>query len=135
MLFAIAFSVPAATPAASPTSQEIAVAHGVIHLVAISFLRGPNGLVHVRVRRSGLHQIVPTSSGDIVGDGNTVQTVLREPMLEPPYTLTVEAWSPLCDYSHLVTVEVHILPQDTLEPKLPELGLIPQLLALFVRKK
>lgn len=127
MLFATTLSVPAATTKASPASVKLVLARGIIHQVDISFLDGPENEVHVIVRRPGLHQIVPTSEGTVVGNALTVSAFLREDLLEPPYQVVVDAWSPDASYAHEISVRVHVLPEEVLQPPQEGLGILHKL--------
>lgn len=127
MLFSTTLTVPAATAQASPASVDLVIARGVIHQVDVSFLDGPENEVHVIVRRPGLHQIVPTSNGTVVGNAQTVSAFLREEILEPPFELAVDAWSPDATYAHEIAVRVHILPQEIVSPPQEGLGILHKL--------
>ncbi|MFQ5880564.1 MAG: hypothetical protein ACE5IZ_10380 [Dehalococcoidia bacterium] len=127
MIFATTLSVPAGTAATAKVEARLAIARGIIHLVEIAFLDGPENEVHVAVRRPGLHQLVPTTAGSIVGNNQTIPTVLHEEAFEPPWELVVEGWSPDADYVHEVAVRVHVLPQEVLAPPREELGILRRL--------
>ena len=124
MLFTSTFTVPAATPAAAPHTEELVVAHGIIHQVEVAFLDGPEDEVNVVVRRA-LRQLVPTNpEASVVGNDTTVRAILSEPIEEPPYLLHIDSWSPNSTYGHEVTVRVHILPREVLMPEIPEMGVL-----------
>ncbi len=127
MLFATTLTVPAGTLQADPASADLVLARGIIHQVDISFLDGPENEVHVIVRRPGLHQLVPTSDGDVVGNAQTVSAYLREEILEAPFHLVVDAWSPNATYAHEVAVRVHILPPEVIQPPQEGLGILQKL--------
>ncbi len=127
MIFATTLSVPAATKEASKAEARLTIAQGIIHLVEISFLDGPENEVNVALRRSGLHQIVPTGEGSIVGNAQTIFIVLHEEALQPPLELVVEGWAPNATYAHEVAVRVYILPQEILRPPREELGILQRL--------
>ena len=127
MIFSTTLSVPAATARASPATVDLVIAHGIIHHVDISFLDGPENEVHVIVRRPGLHQIVPTNEGDIVGNSRTVAVFLWEPVEGPPYQLVVDAWSPDASYAHEIAVDVHVLPREVIAPLREEIPLLRRL--------
>ena len=127
MIFATTLSIPAATPANAKVEARLVLAQGVIHLVEITFLDGPENEVHVALRWPGTHQIVPTTEGSIVGNNQTVATVLREVAHEVPGELVVEGWSPDATYVHEVAVRVHILPQEALAPPREELSILQRL--------
>lgn len=127
MIFSTALSVPAGTTKASPATVDLVIAHGIIHLVEVSFLDGPENEVHVILRRPGLHQIVPTNEGSLVGNAITIQSFLQEPVEEPPYQLVVDAWSPSASYAHEIAVRVHVLPREILAPPSETLPLLKRL--------
>ena len=135
MLFATTLTVPAATTQASPATAILSLARGIIHQVDVSFLDGPENEVHVVVRRPGLHQVVPTSEGTIVGNNVTVSATLREELLEPPYQLVVEAWSPDADYSHEIAVRAHVLPPEIFNPPQEGLGILQRMARLILGDK
>lgn len=127
MIFTANVTVPAGTLASAPSRTTLPLAHGIMHLVEVSFLDGPEGLVHVALARA-LHQVVPTNpEGSIVGNDTTVRAQLWEPAEEPPYELEIQAWSPDCTYAHLVDVRVHVLPREVLQPPVPELNILRKL--------
>ena len=127
MLFTDTFTVAAATTKAAPVSRELAVTHGILHLVEVVFLDGPENEVLVAIER-GKRQIVPTNADSaIVGNADTVAASLFQPIEESPYTLTIKAWSPSATYDHQVTVRCHILPRELLLPPTPELGILRRL--------
>lgn len=127
MLFVDTFTVPAGTLEASPISRELLVQHGIIHLVEVAFLDGPENEVHVILRR-GIHRFVPSHpDGSIVGNAEAVPVSLFHPIEESPYFVTIEAWSPSATYDHEITVRIHILLREELQPPRPELGVIQRL--------
>ena len=127
MLFNDTFTVPAGTPESAPVSRELKVAHGIIHLVEIVFLDGPENEVHVVLRR-GLHRFVPSSpDSSIVGNADAVPVSLFEPVEESPFAIIIEAWSPDADYDHEISVRVNMLLREELRPPVPELGIISRL--------
>ena len=127
MLFSTTLTVPAATTQAAPASAELAIARGIIHQVDISFLDGPENEVHVIIRRPGLHQLVPTSAGTVVGNARTVSAYLREELLEPPFKVVIDAWSPNATYAHEIAVHVHVLPPEVVSPPQEGLGILQKL--------
>lgn len=127
MIFADTFTVSAGTARASPLTRQLELVVGIIHQVEITFLDGPENEVNVIVRRA-LHQIVPTNEGaSIVGNNVTVRASLHQPILDAPLRVEIDAWSPDADYDHEVTVRVHMLPEEVLQPERPELSILQRL--------
>lgn len=127
MLFTDTFTVTAATTKAAPVSRELPVSHGILHLVEVVFLDGPENEVLVTVGK-GEHQLVPTNpDGAIVGNAEAVAARLFQEIEESPYILTIKAWSPSAAYDHQITVRAHILPREILLPPTPELGILRKL--------
>ena len=127
MLFTDTFSVPAATLKASPVSRTLKIAPGIIHLAEVQFLDGPENEVNIVIKQA-LHQRVPTNTeASVVGNANTVSASLLYPVEEAPFEVQIEAWSPDAGYAHEITVRLHILPREILQPPLPELGVLKRL--------
>lgn len=127
MLFSTTLTVPAGTLTTAPAEAALAVQPGIIHQVDVTFLDGPENEVHVALRSSGVHQIVPTNSGSIVGNARTVTASLRYPIEEPPHKVVLQAWSPDATYAHEVAVDVHVFPREVLEPPQEGLGILHRL--------
>jgi hypothetical protein len=78
--------------------------------VDVFFPPGPATLVHVAVK-DRLRQIVPANQDqDLNRDHVTVTSFLEYEILDPPYELIVEAWSPDAVYDHTITVDFDMEP-------------------------
>jgi len=127
MIFTDTFTVTAGKAATAPLERTVKLPHGIIHLVEISFLDGPENEVHIALRRAGLHQFCPTDTGSIVGNARTVSVVLREPVEEDPLEVVIEAWAPDATYDHEISVGIHVLRREVLEGAREELGILKRL--------
>ncbi len=116
MIYADTFTVAAATAKTALITREIELDVGVIHLIEITYLDGPENEVEVVVRRA-LHQIVPSREDtSIVGNNTTVRAFMHEVLDDEPLAVEVDAWSPNADFEHEITVRVHVLPQEVISP-------------------
>lgn len=88
----------------------MALAPGIVNQVAVQFLSGCVGEVHVSIWR-GEHQVWPVNlDGSIAGENNTVAWVEAYDLIEEPYDMTVKGWAPNTSYDHTITVRVAVLP-------------------------
>ncbi len=127
MLFATTLTVAAGTAANAPAEAELNVDRGIIHQVDIGFLDGPENEVHAALRSAGVHRIVPTNTGDVVGNNETVTAHLHYSLEAPPYKVVLQGWSPDAAYAHEITVRVHMLPADVLQPPREELPILQRI--------
>lgn len=115
MFYEYTLTVPAGTAQADAVEAELALAPGIVNQVAIQFLSGCVGEVHVSIWR-GEHQVWPGNvDGDIAGENNTVAWVEAYELVEEPYAMTVKGWAPNTSYEHVITVRFAVLPVSLME--------------------
>lgn len=115
MFFEYSLTVPAGRAEAEPVEAEMALAPGIVNQVAVQFLSGCVGEVHVSIWR-GEHQVWPVNlDGDIAGENNVVAWVEAYPLDDEPFEMIVKGWAPNTSYDHTVTVRFAVLPVSLLE--------------------
>ena len=111
MEYEFALTVPAATAAATPFTSDLKLARGIIRKATVHFPAGSQYLVHVQVY-SQSHQIYPLEEDrDLAYEDYTWETTVPYPLATEPYRLKVKAWSPSCDYAHVIRVGIHLEPE------------------------
>ncbi len=115
MFYEYTITVTAGTAKAAPVEEELALAPGIVNQVAVQFLAGCVGEVHISIWR-GEHQVWPGNvDGDIAGENNVVAWVEAYELKEEPYAMTVKGWAPNTSYDHTVTVRFAVLPVSLME--------------------
>lgn len=91
--------------------ERLVIAKGILTWVSILFPTGCNNLVHCTIAHHE-HQIAPSTEGmTIIGNKTPVQWIEHYECYEPPHELRIKCWGVGCNYPHLVTVRVAILPR------------------------
>jgi hypothetical protein len=111
MFYAWDIVVLAGTTEDNPKVQTLKLSKGVITRCDIKFPAGCHG--HVKVR---LHfhefQLVPLSRGEwVTGNDETCETEAYYEMMGTPYELKFIGACSCCEYDHVITVRVQVLPK------------------------
>jgi hypothetical protein len=110
MLFDYDLTIPAATAQASPASTIVKLTRGTLTRVDVLFPPGCASLVFVRVR-DRLHQIVPANpEASLNWDGAIIRSDFELELVDSPYEIILEGWSPDAAYPHTVTFHFHLRP-------------------------
>ena len=116
MFYDFAITIPAGTTEANPVEQVLELTHGIIHRVEVEFRSGTDFRVACRIYRFE-HQIYPTNpDGDFRGDGRAIVFDDHYELLDEPYTLRVEGYSPTASYEHTIYIRIGILSPEVLQP-------------------
>lgn len=111
MLFTADVTVTTDHTATNKKEQTLKIAHGIITFVSVLFPSGCHGLVHCAILHHE-HQVFPsTENMSLKGDRIPIEWAEYYESYQPPYELKIKAWGVDCDYEHVVTVRVAILPR------------------------
>lgn len=106
------------TPASNPKKTSVRVSAGVLHRVVIRVPPGPRGTLSFFVAHH-LHQIIPTSSGEVVsGDDMNIDYDEFYPLFGTDTLLDVYSWNVSTLYDHSFILMFGILPEWVLLPML-----------------
>lgn len=97
--------------ATNKKEQTIGIARGIITWISVLFPSGCHNLVHCTIHHHE-HQIAPSTEGmSIIGDRIPIEWTEYYESYQPPFELKVKAWGVDCNYDHVVTVRVAVLPR------------------------
>lgn len=101
--------VPADTGQDDPYTENLRLTPGTLTQVIVRFRAGCHNRVYVAMYES-LFQIVPAYGGEaIYADNQTIVIPMNYPVIEPPYELLVQAWSPGTFYDHTLSLWLDLL--------------------------
>jgi hypothetical protein len=110
MLFDYDLTIPAGTLQAAPASISVKLTRGTLTQIDTLFPPGSAALAFVRVR-DRLHQIVPANpEASLNWDGAIIRSEFELELLDSPYEIILEGWSPDAVYPHTVTFHFHLRP-------------------------
>jgi len=131
MWYHMSVSVPANTPEDEPVEQVLRVTSGVIVYLGVGFPSGCKQLVRVRIYHWE-HQIFPINADESAAWNNGIEGGQYHYVLdEPPFELTIRAYSPGTTSSHTITVFVNILPVEVAESWATQSGQLDELRSML----
>jgi len=111
VLFSKSFTVLTTHTESAPLTAILPIAHGIINRVSVWFPPGCHGLVYCKLKHHE-HTIFPsTEDMYLTGSGFPVEWDEYYESYQPPYELKFVGWSYGTVYSHVITVNVVILPR------------------------
>lgn len=96
--------------------KEVAMrlAHGIITFVSVLFPAGCHTQVHCQIFHRE-HQIFPSrDTMSIKGDRQPVEWTEYYEMYERPFDLLARLWGVDCNYNHIVTIRIVVLPRKAI---------------------
>lgn len=101
---------------ANPTITELPCAAGVIHRIRIRFPPGSRALLNIALFQ-GSTPIAPSNVGmTFQGDSEIIEFDEFYEFVEKPYAINVVGWNTDTVLSHLVIIQVGVLPKWALLP-------------------
>lgn len=127
MRYTIDLIVPPAYSQDAPYTGEIELTYGLLERVLIRFRDGCHNVVFVAIT-DGLFQLIPASPDSYLYGNNQIFEIPMSYMLSTkPYRLNLQAWSPLAQYTHNITLwfdvdQQYSVSDNTLLEQLLHLG-------------
>ena len=130
MFYDFAVLVPAGTLESNPVVKTLKLTAGIIVRVDIGFPRGCNGYVYCRIKHEE-HQILPNNPDQVFRwDGETIECPMYLPLVNAPFTLKAEAYSPSAIYEHTLSIRVAVMREEEMYPTTGVMGALRKFLKL-----
>ena len=109
MFYEFAITVTANTLEATPKTENLHLAHGIIHRIDVQFPIGCVGLVKCRLWSPNFGSLPSNPSGYFASDGYIITQEDSINFLEQPYEVRATLWSAGTTYDHIVTIRFGIV--------------------------
>jgi hypothetical protein len=115
----ISITVPFNTPESNPVLTTIPLQKGKIEHCYITFPSGCAGLVHAQLFIHNIQVAPYNPTASLIGNGISIMCIKDYLIDQPPYELSVKAWSLDDTFDH--TLLLDIMTDDKVGKTLPEL--------------